>query len=477
MDRKSFGVLVTNLILQLVKRAPRLFPKGLNFAADFHEEYKFADMGTNITQIKNAGLLEGDFVWTAVGVVKRISNSEIALIHAWIKKNASNCLYNSYLWEIENFKSNYQASSEPVRIGWITVNREKNPLMLKNINLESSKIQSCFINLEILPYSFAYLSLYFKLSKEATSSISKFDVSGFESEFSFQSLNPFSSRSKILFDHGRENTIRKHLEREFNSTIDDVRVATDVILDLWGISRKPDDLVLVADLYRMCSSAYFINGSRKNRTINCSKEFLPLISRHMHRNSKCYQFLYDEYCQESEYANCNLNLDAIYIKNEFNLYSNNSNKLLTTNGLRIFDSHLFISLLLDCDKQFKKVVDTVKNILTQKNSDYLESEHQILFDSLIDLELIEKNLQSIHEHSDLAKIDSYQNQIDSMLATLSGEINKLRTTIDTRVKRLETKIGLSDIKFHKRFTIVIIILVFVQILVALLQLLNGSYGK
>ena len=136
--------------------------------------------------------------------------------------------------------------------------------------------------------------------------------------------------------------------------------------------------------------------------------------------------------------------------------------------MSISDSHLFLSLNLDCYNQYKKIVDYGNIALLQNNNLDLSAKYKILFDSLMMLDSLEENILAIEKHVNFGCVDKYQERSKELILRQKDLIKILRSSLDKRINRSNAELQIKDIKFHRSYTIIFSILVITQIFLAAL---------
>ena len=465
---KPFKARGTRIIFKLINVVPWIFRKRLVEQANYYLSDRSKSLRDKENNFENCSFLEGDFSWKAVGVVVRVDHFEFELIRRWMKNNAPPGDYNPK-FDNEFFSTKFVDRNYSRPLGWISF-REKlfhKPLM--EIDLPESLCKYCFISFNGLPNGFTYLSMYFFLLPEATSKIKYASVCEIERYVNFQSLNPFSKRFKIIEHHGRSANIIKFIKNNLNLVLEDVKLATTQILNTWRIKKNSDQLITVADFYRDSDTSYFFTPDiqqNHNEVSRDSETLFVLLGRNDYFcDSGLSSDPCENYCVVREHDG--YHLDAFFIKSQSHRNLKGKDNFAEIN-LDISESHLFLSLLLDCHNQYKNIANYATVALLPKNNIDLEVRYKILFDSLLKLDSLHENILAIEKHINFACMEEYKVSSKEIIQRLQENVQELRLSIDNRMHRSNAELKIEDIKFHRNYSRIFSILVIAQIILAAL---------
>ncbi|ALQ51705.1 hypothetical protein [Nitrosomonas ureae] len=461
---------VSEFIFKLVNSIPWLFPNWLTERASYYSSDEFKKHENDNNLILTGSFLEGDFSWKAVGVVIRIDHQELELIHKWMKRKTPAGSYDPKR-DSDSFSTKYTDLGRHRSLGWISFGNAKFFQNLAIIESIETICKSCYITFDRLPNGFTYLSLYFLLSSEATSRIHNTNLRDVESYFYFQSFNPFSKHFKVLILNRRNQVIKEHIKEILNTIFNDVRLATISILNTWNIKKDLDEIITVADFYRDSDAPYFKSfDDQKDQNVDIidSRSNFVLFDRNDH--------FYDaKICNDSSESYCevqndeDIDVDVFFIKSQlketFDKWDDFPNC-----GLTISDSHLFLSLLLDCHKQYKKIAENANSAILQYDDD-LEVRYKVLFNSLIKLDALDENIIAVEKYISFGCIRKYQARVEMIIEHQKKIVQELRSSIDKRCKSGAAELQIKSIKFHRCYSRLFTILIFIQIFLAAFAIL------
>ena len=459
---KPFKGKFTENTFRVVNAVPFLFPKWLREISEHYKEPDDGEIFRREDNIQYGNFLDGDFLWKAVSITVQLDHSELELLHKWMQKSASPMDYNPSR-DSGSFKVNYDRGGGYRSLGWININRNKTMTSLATVQHNSSYCSSCYTTLDTLSHGFSYVTIYMMLTEEATKKINNVKTESIQRYKSFQTLNPFSKRFKIIQHHDRYNQINKLIEDNFNNVVSDCKEIAIAILRMWKINKSESELISVADFYRDCQEPYFYSRDQR-------------VEKHIENDTS--QVLIDKYklfCDINISNNSNehycenrfdkeLNVNAYYIlsqpESEFEDYNNYKRIGLTTNG-----SHIFFSLVHDLLRQYKEISDSINPILIQ-NRNTAEKNHSILYNTLLKIERLKENINSVENRIAFECPEKYHKAAKDHINHIKSITNKLRNAVKQRKEYSRDSLDLRNLYFHKKYSYIVGFLVIVQIALA-----------
>lgn len=469
---KSIKAKYTEAVLSLARKLPWIFPKWLQFFAERYSD-KELDSIKRIYEkedlIEFGSLLDGNFRWKAVSVVVKIDHDELDLIRRWLNSNASPATYNP---ERDNafFNNNYDSDGGSRDLGWIHFHKENRLNSLIRMEDDTKFCDSCYITFSKYSYGINYLSLYFFLKDSATEMVCDVDVREVKRYYAFESANPFSRSFRVIRHYDKINLVNELINKNIDYVCSDVICMSNKILNLWRIKKSDSELSLIADIYRDTNDPYFIEpkevkGDKSNYVHFCRKDFNffdEKISKDTSEN-----FLSNYVVEKNK-------LDALFIKSKamdsFEVFDN-----FAKNGLTFYDSHIFISMFIDVAKQQTRISEYANSALL-KNSNKIEENYDILFESKNKLELLRENILAIQNSISHACSSSYVDSAMSIAKYRISLVDKLKESIDRRLSGLNSEMQVQNLRFNRRYSWLVGILVVIQILLAALTIEWDKFG-
>lgn len=139
-------------------------------------------------------------------------------------------------------------------------------------------------------------------------------------------------------------------------------------------------------------------------------------------------------------------------------------------GLAAIDSHILFAFIYDCDKQYKEIVEYVNPILLQ-NKNKAEYNHNILRQSLSKIEHLEENMLAINECvNNFNCKEKYVDKIKLLIEYRYKTVSNLKETILKRKHYSKDELEICNLKFHRRYSYLVGILIVVQIILGVLSI-------
>lgn len=456
----------TEIVLLLARVLPWIFPKWLQFIAKGYSRKELDSIQhlyENEALLKSASLLDGNFKWKAISVVVKIHHDELDLIRRWLKSNASPRDYNPER-DDASFKNRYDSVGGYRNLGWIYFHKEDRLTSLIRMEEETIFCDSCYVSLSKYSYGTNYLSLYFFLKDSATEMVSEVDVSAVKRYYTFASANPFSQQFRAIQHHDKLNLVEELINKNINDVCSDVICMVSKILGLWRIKKSESELSLIADIYRDTDEPYFVDA----------KDFKDDESNHVYFSRTGHGFFDEKLSRDtsenflSRHVVDKNKLDALFIKSKtldsFDQFDN-----FARNGLTLYDSHIFISLFFDVQKQYAQISDYANSALIN-NSNKIEKTYDVLFESKNKLESLRENILAIQQSIHRSCIDSYADSAMNIAKYRLRLVDKLKASIERRVSDLNSEMQVQNLRFNRRYSWLVALLIVIQIVLATLTI-------
>lgn len=467
---KPIKAKLTEALFYSARMAPWIFPRWLSSTAESYSRESLGALNKfyeRDDRIKTASLLCGDFHWKAIGVVVAIDHHDLDLIRRWLKSNAHPFNYNASR-DDEIFKTRYEGGSLYRNLGWIKFDRKQGMDTLLAMEMATSFCKSCYATISMFSYGVNYLSLYFMLDDAATNKVCDVDVSNIARYYSLCSVNPFSKQFKAVQHSDKRGLIEKTLNHNINLVCSEVCAAAIAVLNLWGIDKSRQDLQLVGDFYRDTDQAYFSSSldegaSNETHEYICKKNFDILDEKIT--SDTAVNFFTRTLVEGNE-------LDAVFIKSKkqssFEVFDN-----FLTQGLALYDSHLFIATFFDVAKRHSEIAGFADTALL-KNKNKVEVNYDILFKAANKLDLLKENIAAIAHAIPRGCTREYAEKARAIADYRLSRANQLKDAIDRRLTVLNSEMQVENLRFNRRYSWLVGLLILVQIGLAALTI---DWGK
>lgn len=454
----------TEIVLLLARLIPWVFPKWLRFIAKSYsrkERESIQHLYEKEDRIKSVSLFDGSFKWKAISVVVKIDHDELDSIRRWLKSNASPGDYNPERDDAV-FKNRYDHDGGYRNLGWIHFHREERLTSLIRMEEETEFCDSCYVSLSKYSYGINYLSLYFFLKESATEMVCNVDVSEIKRYYTFASANPFSQQFRAIQHHDKRNLVEELINENINKVCRDVGSMAKKVLSLWRITKDESNLTLIADIYRDTDEPYFIEvdeGEDGSHVYVCRRNF-GFFDEKLSRDDSEH-FLSRHVVEKND-------LDALFIKSKslekFDQFDN-----FARNGLALYDSHIFISMFIDVEKQQVEISEYANSALL-KNSNKVEKNYDILFESTNKLESLRENILAIEQEIPRGCIESYSDSAKRIAKHRLKLADKLKESIDNRLSGLNSEMQVQNLRFNRKYSLLVGLLIIIQIALAALTI-------
>lgn len=454
----------TEIVLLIARLIPWVFPKWLRFIAKSYsqkEQESIQHLYEKEDRIKSASLFDGSFTWKAISVVVKVDPDDLDSIRRWLKSNASPGDYNPER-DDSVFESKYDRGGGYRNLGWIHFHRENRLTSLLRMEEETEFCDSCYVSLSKYSYGINYLSLYFFLKESATGMVSSVDVSEVKRYYAFASANPFSQQFRAIQHHDKRNLVEDLINENINKVCRDVVSMAKKVLRLWRITKDESKLTLIADIYRDTNEPYFVevDECEDDSHVHVCRRSLGFFDEKI--SSDDSEHFLNRYVVEKN------DLDALFIKSksleEFDQFDN-----FARNGLALYDSHIFISMFIDVARQQVEISEYANSALL-KNSNKVETNYDILFESANKLESLRENILAIQKEIPHGCSESYSDSAKRIAKYRLKLADKLKASIDRRLSGLNSEMQVQNLRFNRRYSLLVGVLIVVQILLAALTI-------
>jgi hypothetical protein len=457
-------VLITKWILICANKFPIIFPYWLVEYSKYHlkERGEPKHKSQEIDDaFEKASLLELPFFIKAVSVIVKINSNELDSIHTWLKRQGSASNYNPNR-DQHSFNARFDQGDSFRNLGWIRFNSDSNFMSLANIPVKNTFCSSCYVTIKKFPSGLCYLSLYIMLDESGNSLVTDFDVTHIQETKSFRTFNPFSKQRKVLEYYNRKMNIKEVLNQNLNILTNDAITCSQKVLTLFGVKKSQKELVIVKDVVVDSATPYFDKDSHKEQEIS---ETYTLFKRDSwYLDDQFSDDAGEHYCESDSYLR-ELLSDAIFIKSEPQDDLDEHFSFSKT-GLNISDSHLFISTLLLCFKEYNSISKSINEGLLNGHS-IPEKYYKPLFKGLLELKALKLNVNAITKSINWSCPNKYELSVKSIIKHLNQRIDELTTTANEQIDFARDSIQANNLKFHKRYSLVIALLVVTQIALAI----------
>lgn len=429
---KPTKAIITESIIKLSKIAPKIFPRIHFFSGITDIKIK---KDTN-TCSKKISLLSGDFNWIGQSVVIKLEDEEVEKIEIWINKN-----------KVAKAKSN-KKSVLPENIlnmssiGIFTFEKDNTDPDTFKMKIKPQLFESCNITLLRFRNATNFLHLDYELNRKITDTIKNISTDQFETYLTFNSLNFFSKKPKLLEIVTPLSQSINTLNNNLNTIGVDANKISKEILKIFNIEYGTRPTSQCAIIYHPEGKEYFQKGAKEDEN-NLSK-----IKKD--DDFKLYEF-------KENNDSCFLSDREIESFRNFFITKNKEHN--------VFMSKIHYGL----EKELYQYIDIIwKEIelifyqINKKihNTNHIEKDFELLFSSTLKLNMLSKSICELRFYF------SGNEQVKKTLNMLTKKITEMNQGVKKRLEVSSSSINIKSIKSTQRNSTIILILTSVQIIFA-----------
>ncbi len=469
---KPFKAKYTELVLYLAGKLPFLFTKRLRISGDhfLRSRGRSSSSSEAIDQkIKYASLFSERMVWKGVSLVGAVEKSDLRKLHRWMKsqKDSLGYYHRSHDATVE--------STDLVTSGWSHFGLVSfGPDYVGSVgklSLLAELPEGCLVTILKLPKGVVYLSLYVILKDSASDEIFKVDVSDLESYVCFQSLNPFSPGFSIIEHHSRHGESTELIHGKARAVIEDARQSAAAVLQVCGIKKSISGFATAVDFCRDNEKPYFSDASTR---------FVSDESENVIYNPSRGRFLCSKICDDAteeyleRYITTDLGVDGVFIKSE--VFSNvEKHRRYVDRMHSASECYTYILYVYEVFKDFQRSMNSASPVFSSYKMNSRKN-LKVLIEASLQLNLVEERLKALQDGMRWSD-EKYWVFTEQRIKHLAEKVGVLREDIDRRKELNNSELQLSNLIWTKRYSLLVLFLVFVQVALAMLVLDWSEEGR
>lgn len=453
---------INHLFLLVIKKAPRFFSRRLNLVSEdyFYRDSKECNSeGTLTTSLFNPSLN-----WHAKGVhlLIRVNSKDVKKIQRWQTKNDPLNLNEMYKVKVSS-----EYDSWHNRGGFSPTNRNTKTYGDIKLNVESNYFDFCSCYLFSMSRGVVFLSLYLHCKKEATIALKDIDCSNLKNEKIYYSLNPFS---KNYGCHSHNRAYRqgfKLLEKNLHNIYKDaIKLGSEVVHCL-GLTRKVALAPITGfDFWLDDSRGYKIRcneAKSKEHQFVIDDAVLNLSTKLPSEQEEIFEFLPS--ILKSKFSN-------IYLKSEDTEQSKSNIFRYKDRSCHSGESHNILSYLLYLNRKYGLINKNHERILTKKTS--TNRRYDDFYNLSLEVKEMKSTLNAISSNcKDIFQfegLEEYSPLVKNKIKYLKSKTDAYEAEIEKEKMILNELIQSENLSYHKKYSILIFVLVIVQIIIGLLTI-------
>ncbi|WP_148053580.1 hypothetical protein [Pseudomonas protegens] len=451
---------VTSFILSAANRFPCFFSKKLRFVAKsyFEQESMLDAEFRKFEAFTRASLFSGHIQWTGVSFVFAVSKGELERITAWMQRRG--LVVRGSSSQRRRAKISELFGSGCLNLGLVAFGKEYFGAAGK-VKVSSSVVNDCVVSALKFGKGVYYVSLHVSLSEEAGSKVFDVDVSNTEGSDEFMSFNPFSSGFSVILSRDKTSVVYDAILKSFHDIFLESQDAVFRLLSVWGVKKYPKELSTTAIFLREGEGGYFTEGKESK-----SEESFVVWPNYegTHVTCKVANDVNEDYMEGLSFKEGGV--DSIYIR------SRPLSEFKYVEGYDFFErsiteGYAYFSVLNDVYRQLEECVSLVNPIFFSydKNTD---ENLRVLIDAQLKLNLVKERLAAVSRGASWVEV-KYHEFLRERISNISKDVSELRDDVEKRAEINNGELQLTNIKWTKKYSILVGILVFAQIILALLN--------
>lgn len=479
------------IINWVVLKVPFFFSERMVFIAkDFSrtitpEEEKIQE---KYEVIKTYSLLDPRLKWKlkAVSSVCPLSAEQVNRVHQWKKRT-----------DLHRFRPISKASINDngwINIGYFTTNENGGNFLNTPIGNSSEYVKGCDVRLISFSNGIYYLSMYWHLSDKATLLVKDVDVSQFKNiENIYFTCNPFNSSygSSTYIgkaERGNEtilnglNTINKEIDSLEQYIKKMMRIKASSIL-----TRNLDVLVEENEPYFLDKDTFKKNLAETDQCKSDTRYRIDEVV--LNRFPQPAVFITYENLKEHEFlinriSNFqNMPFSQVFIKSEYLTQEEVSGMGYATYAnlsLHIMDSHNAFAVYQLFIKQLNQIDDKYADFILN-NHEESERQYDVMYKAYLETHELERQIaNTISGISRLGVSNNEHNYMKTLIQKCKNALERVREVkndMENKKTNANELVQAENLKYQKKNSQLVLLLAFVQIVLAYLAIGDTSINK
>jgi hypothetical protein len=440
---KPLNARLTQKLFDLTVKFPKMFPRWMK-----NKFYPFTmelyGKNTADSFYNRANILDGDGRCTSINITTSITHKELVRLYKKVKAESSA--------DISNTPPEILPTESPehaiIPFSSIPLNNTY-PYGTYKFKVKSQKFRMCTFTTIHLSSDSIYLSIDLELNEGADRDLFDVDISNIPEYYFFKTFNPFSKN--FLAIQSSYSIIQEKIVTPINRMAVEAKTSAMSLMKAWGIHAEMKNLIL---------SGHFINSP----DIDCpiARPLGDTITHNYHLLSRTNERICDQYKSHQDDTHYlynfdieNLLLSSIYI-------DNNDGRIIPRD---YYQSHLYLSLIIDIESSYKKTRNSTNPFLLKINKN-TEKDLQHLFEANLETKLIKKRAIELKTMIESYYFSPFQKYALEEIERLSTNIENLLQAIDERKILSNEQMQLKNLKFNKHYSLLVAGLALLQVILA-----------
>ncbi|EJD6046870.1 hypothetical protein ABN357_13240 [Providencia rettgeri] len=455
INKKKF----TKKILDLAFKFPFFFPKHIQHHARlYHSNSKMIkDFKEKNSSNKKISFLDSNPYWKSISFSFILNDDELKLLDKWNMKRSIYLNSNKIINDIS--RRQFDNNNFSVNIGNVNINKESFIDDMNSMYVDFEYFSSVYISLSGFSSGLSMVTFYIYLNPNVTDLIDSVDLPEMTEFVEFESMNIYNKKMRGLKILDSRSHAIEYLNENMRKVCADAWKLITYFLNEMNINKTKKESHSIIDLYVDREPPYF-NGVKNNVDnnqyiiIDRFDEFVNINISESNEDA----FISNNYFHIKE-------VDMVYIKthpqSKYERY-NNFKFMYCSN----YDSHLYISIIYLINKKINSLSNLLLKINPFHNKKSLSKLHGDLFDIICEFKVIDSWIKTLMKNGTHRISTGYQKFLNNSLNHMRDRVDSLHETTNSIYSLSENRVQISNIKYNQLYSVVVLILVITQIILA-----------
>lgn len=456
MDKGKY----TQIVLDIAYKIPFAFPKAVgHYAKEYHSNSEYiVSKKQETNEIKKVSLFDSPFYWRGLSFSVFLSGEELWNLRRWQDKR-------SVIMSESNgehiISESFDRDNGWVNVGLIRVNQETILDDLFSVHTSNDYFSGVYITLTKYSTGLSFLTFYIGCTQQITDMVSNVNVPEMNFFVEFDTFNVYSRKcqSISLKDcmHHADSIIKNNMKKVKSSAKELIQYLFNEI----GIRKDENEVYCVFDMYADQTSPYFDGGVSSDGHHIVFPKSQRLI------NTMLSDSLDDVFIK-NRYVNVS-GLDYIYMKVGANISHIEIGKYMSNSG-----THLSIVPVLLMSKRIDLISGYLNSAKLHDRKQSIEKIHENLYDVSYQLHLMLAWFKTSRDYIVMSAPLNFRRNVNVAISEQISRIEGLREVSEGIYSLSDNRIQIRNIKYNKRYSGMVFVLVIIQIVLASMTI---DWGK
>lgn len=452
----------TASVLNVARYVPFIFPESVVYFSKEHNKKRDKNYLKSDENIETISYFSGEFKWKAITLSSIITKSDVSIIEEKMDKLQVCYLPNRFSKLSETTIENHGCYSHT--LGVFRVNSDPKFNDLGSLYLKSDYFSAVYLSIFKTPSGLFIITYYFYMAENATSLITDIDVSNLRLLKEFAGFNIYKRKNRTLNHVFKKAQATDIIENNLSMVLNEAKEIVGYIGDKICIS--PTDFLCTSEFYKDQDEPYFTNQSEGFQSRNIAYVEPRYFDVHEYSADCAEHFFSTELYKKNIFDFSYLLCKRHERFEEFDDY--------TKRYYACYEKHMAFVPLYLIHRKITGLVSKISSVITIDKGSDLAKHHDVVYECLSQAETLKKWIKEIENDYKYSTDEEYHDSISSILTTQNERVNELLESAKMFYSLSENRVQVANIKYSKKNSIVVLILVIVQIFLAAMTI---DFGK